>query len=82
MPIERNRTPYLPQTFLRRICSVSSSNKGTQKRRKNEQGTKKERTKPLSGRLWGQKIDVRIFYVSGGGENGHGKFLDFDKWSG
>ena len=36
---------YLPQSPLRRICFVTPSNKGTQKRRKNEQGTKKERTK-------------------------------------
>ena len=35
----------LPQTHLRRICSVSSSNKGTQKRRKNEEGTKEIRSK-------------------------------------
>ena len=36
---------YLPQSPLRRICFVTPSNKGTQKRRKNEQGTKEERTK-------------------------------------
>ena len=36
---------YPPQTLLRRICFVTPSNKGTQKRRKNEQGTKEERTK-------------------------------------
>ena len=36
---------YLPQSPLRRICFVIPSNKGTQKRRKNEQGTKEERTK-------------------------------------
>ena len=35
----------LPQSLLRRICFVTPSNKGTQKRRKNEQGTKEERTK-------------------------------------
>ena len=77
-----NAPSYLPQSLLRRICFVTPSNKGTQKRRKNEQGTKKERTKPLSRRLWGQKMGVRIFYASGGGENGNGKFLNFDKWSG
>ena len=36
---------YLPQSLLRRFCFVTPSNKGTQKRRKNEQGTKEERTK-------------------------------------
>ena len=36
---------YPPHTLLRRICFVPPSNKGTQKRRKNEQGTKEERTK-------------------------------------
>ena len=35
----------LPQSLLRRICFVTPSNKGTQKRRKNEEGTKEERTK-------------------------------------
>ena len=35
----------LPQSLLRRICFVTPSNKGTQKRRKNEEGTKVERTK-------------------------------------
>ena len=35
----------LPESLLRRICFVTPSNKGTQKRRKNEEGTKEERTK-------------------------------------
>ena len=35
----------LPESLLRRFCFVTPSNNGTQKRRKNEQGTKKERTK-------------------------------------
>ena len=36
---------YLPQSLLRRICSVSSSNKGTQKRRRNEGDTEQIRSK-------------------------------------
>ena len=36
---------YLPESLLRRICFVTPSNKGTQKRRKNEGGTKKIRSK-------------------------------------
>ena len=35
----------LPESLLRRICFVTPSNNGTQKRRKNEEGTKEERTK-------------------------------------
>ena len=46
---------YPPQTLLRRICFVTPSNKSTQKRRKNEQGTKEERTKcDLGGGVFGK----------------------------
>ena len=46
---------YPPHTLLRRICFVTPSNKGTQKRRKNEQGTKEERTKcDLGGGVFGK----------------------------
>jgi hypothetical protein len=43
----------LPESLLRRFSFVTPSNNGTQKRRKNEQGTKKERTKQgFKGRKW------------------------------
>ena len=56
----------LPESLLRRICFVTPSNKGTQKRRKNEQGTKEERTKGV------QKGDI-------GGVDGWKGFLK-TKW--
>ena len=56
----------LPESLLRRICFVTPSNKGTQKRRKNEQGTKEERTKGV------QKGDI-------GGVGGWEGFLK-TKW--
>ena len=60
----------LPQTHLRRICSVSSSNKGTQKRRKNEEGTKEIRSKWVcrGGKRW--KKDRKSPPMTGGRKGG------------
>ena len=65
---------YLPESLLRRICFVTPSNKGTQKRRKNEEGTKEERTKGVQkgdiGGVGGWKGFWKTKWREGGVEEG------------
>ena len=64
---------YPPHTLLRHICFVTPSNKGTQKRRRNEQGTKEERTKCGLGGDFGEGKNAEGKKEESGRERDEGK---------
>lgn len=54
--------PYLPQSLLRRICSVPPSFKGTRKRTRNEEDTEQERTKHVKKAIWEQTSQMAAIF--------------------
>lgn len=52
----------LPQSPLRRICSVPPSFKGTRKRTRNEEDTEQERTKHVKKAIWEQTSQMAAIF--------------------